>query len=244
MRALEPCRSFAVAPNRQTQRLEVVRRPRKCLHYSLYLIDPEFGWMHVRLQAPYEIQVYVNGREWLARQLDAAGIGYRRSDNKITAVDDLAAVAALCERFAHTDWPPVLERQAALVNPLLPAITAAGFPGYWWVIDQCEYASDILFTERAALETIRDDLVTAAVTALGATDVMHFLGRKPHPAFAGEVTIDRRRRPEGCRVRFRLKPSSSTTTPTCSGSRRPSTIRASSRCSGRPPTTRSRGGVR
>jgi hypothetical protein len=198
----------------------------------------------VRLQtwAPYEIQVYVNGREWLARQLDAAGIGYRRSDNKITAVDDLAAVAALCERFAHTDWPPVLERQAALVNPLLPAITAAGFPGYWWVIDQCEYASDILFTERAALETIRDDLVTAAVTALGATDVMHFLGRKPHPAFAGDVTIDRRRRPEGCRVRFRLKPSSSTTTPTCSGST--STIRASSRCSGRLRMARSRGGVR
>ena len=204
---LEPCRSFAVAPNRQTRRLEVVRRPRKCLHYYLYLIDPEFGWMHVRLQtwAPYEIQVYVNGREWLARQLDAAGIGYRRSDNKITAVDNGEAVAALCERFAHTDWPPFLERQATLVNPLLPAIRHAGFSGYWWVIDQCEYASDILFTERAALETIQGDLVTAAITALGATEVLHFLGRKPHPAFAGEVTIDSRRRAQGCRVRFRLK---------------------------------------
>jgi hypothetical protein len=70
-----------------------------------------------------------------ARQLDAAAIGYRRSDNKITAVDDSAAVAALGERFAHTDWPPVLERQAALVNPLLPDIERAGSPGYWWVID-------------------------------------------------------------------------------------------------------------
>jgi hypothetical protein len=92
-----------------------------------------------------------------------------------------------------------------LVNPLLPDIERAGFPSYWWVIDQCEYASDVLFTERAALETIQDDLVTAAVTALGATEVMHFLGRKPHPAFAGEVTIDSRKRAQGCRVRFRLK---------------------------------------
>ena len=198
---LEPCRSFTVAPNRQTRRLEVVRRPRKCLHYYLYLIDPEFGWMHVRLQAPYEIQVYLNGREWLARQLDAAGIGYRRSDNKITAVDDLAAVAALCQRFAHTDWPPFLERQATLVNPLLPAITHAGFSGYWWVIDQCEYATDLLFKERGVLETVRDDLV--AMTGFGA--VLRFLDRKPHPAFTGEVTIDRRTRPEGCRVKFRLK---------------------------------------
>jgi hypothetical protein len=100
---VEPCRSFAVAPNRQTRRLEV--RPRKCLHYYLYRIDPEFGWMHVRLQAPYEMQIYVNGREWLARQLDAAAIGYRRSDNKITNVDDFGAITALCERFAHTNWP-------------------------------------------------------------------------------------------------------------------------------------------
>ena len=69
------------------------------------------------------------------------------------------------------------------------------------MIDQCEYASDVLFTDRAALETIRGDLVTA--TALGASDVLHFLGRKPHPAFAG--TIDSRRRAQGCRVRFRLK---------------------------------------
>jgi hypothetical protein len=45
-----------------------------------------------------------------------------------------------------------LERQAALINPLLPDIERAGFPGYWWVIDQCEYASDVLFTDRAALE--------------------------------------------------------------------------------------------
>ena len=193
---VEPCRSFTVAPNRQTQRLEVVHRPRKCLHHYLYWIDPAFGWMHVRLQtwAPYEIQVYVNGRAWLARQMDQAGLGYRRSDNKITQVDDFGAVSALCESFAHTDWPSFLERQAALVNPLLPDIERVGFPGYWWVIDQCEYASDILFTERAALETIQGDLVTAAVTALGAADVLHFLGRKPHPAFAGEVTIDSRKR--------------------------------------------------
>jgi hypothetical protein len=196
---VEPCRSFTVAPNRQTQRLEVVRRPRKCLHHYLYWIDPAFGWMHVRLQtwAPYEIQVYVNGRAWLARQMDQVGLGYRRSDNKITQVDDFRAVSALCQSFAHTDWPSFLERQAALVNPLLPDIERVGFPGYWWVIDQCEYASDILFTERAALETIQGDLVTAAVTALGAADVMHFLGRKPHPAFAGEVTIDSKKRLPG-----------------------------------------------
>jgi hypothetical protein len=88
-----------------------------------------------------------------------------------------------------------------LVNPLLPAITYAGFSSYWWVIDQCEYASDILFTERAALEAIRDDLVTTLATTFGAKDVPHFLGRKSHPAFAGvrlRSTADGARKAAGC----------------------------------------------
>src|SRR5688500_16643187 len=91
--SLQPCRSFTVAGNRETKRLEVVRRPRRCLHFYWYLIDPEFGWMHVRLQswAPYSIQVYVNGREWLARQLDRRGIASSKSDNKITWVADFDA---------------------------------------------------------------------------------------------------------------------------------------------------------
>jgi hypothetical protein len=200
---LEPCTSFAVVSNRKTHRLEVVRRRRKCLHFSLYLIDPEFGWMHVRIQswAPYSIQVYINGREWLARQMDQAGIGYQRSDNKIIA----EAVKTLCDKLAHTAWPAFLDACAAMVNPLLPSIKTAGFSGYWWVIDQCEYATDILFRDRSSLEVIKDDLVTASLTVLGATDVMHFLGRKPHHSFTGEVTIDSKKRPQGCRVRFRLK---------------------------------------
>src|SRR4051812_29788926 len=174
---LEPCRSFTVAGNRETKRLEVVRRPRQCRHFSWYLIDPEFGWMHVRLQswAPYSI--YVNGREWLARQLDRRGIAYSKSDNKITWV--VEAARQLCDSLTHTAWPSFLDRLALMVNPLLPDLQKFG--AYWWVIDQCEDATDLLFKERGVLETVRDDLV--AMTGFGA--VLRFLDRKPHPAFTG-----------------------------------------------------------
>src|SRR3954471_18503164 len=139
--------------------------------------------MHVRLQswAPYSIQVYVNGREWLARQLDRRGIAHSKSDNKITWV--VEATRQLCESFTHTAWPSFLDRLARMVNPLLPDLQQAGFGSYWWVIDQCEDATDLLFKERGVLETVRDDLVAAAMTGFGATDVLRFLDRKPHPAF-------------------------------------------------------------
>jgi len=71
---LESCMSFDVRGNHQTHKLEVVRRQRKCLHYYAYYLDREFGLMHLRLQSwfPFDLQIYVNGREWLARTMGAA----------------------------------------------------------------------------------------------------------------------------------------------------------------------------
>ncbi len=58
---------------------------------------PRAGVHPYRLQSwlPFGIQVYVNGREWLARQLDARGIGYLRADNALLAIEDLAVAAEL-----------------------------------------------------------------------------------------------------------------------------------------------------
>jgi hypothetical protein len=94
--AVESCYSFQVRKRYASGKLELFRRERKCLHHYLYLIDPEFGFMHVRMQGwiPYECQIYINGREWLARALDRAGIGYVRYDNSLLAIDDLHAAGA------------------------------------------------------------------------------------------------------------------------------------------------------
>ena len=40
--------SFQVRKSFKTKTIEMYRRERKCLHHYLYLIDPEFGFMHIR----------------------------------------------------------------------------------------------------------------------------------------------------------------------------------------------------
>jgi hypothetical protein len=104
---VEPCWSFQVRKSHTTHRLEATRRERKCVHHYVYLIDPEFGFMHVRVQAwiPYEIQIYINGREWLARQLDKAGVGYRRYDNALLSVET-SRWPTSCARSSRTARGP------------------------------------------------------------------------------------------------------------------------------------------
>ncbi|HET6918608.1 MAG TPA: hypothetical protein VFI46_03980, partial [Jiangellaceae bacterium] len=181
LRAVEPCNTFSVG--RHTGELDVFLKPGKCLHFDFYFVDPEFGFMHVRVPSwlPDEIQVYVNGREWLARQLDAAGVAYLRADNALLRIDDLERAWALCDRFAHRAWPRFLNVLAHRVNPLVRIIEGAGFGGYYWVIDQAEVATDVMFRDRPALAAVMPDLLRHATLNLSSTDVLHFLGRKAPP---------------------------------------------------------------
>lgn len=204
--AVEPCFSFQVRVRNETGKIELFRRERKCLHHYLYLIDDEFGFMHVRIQGwiPYECQIYINGREWLARQLDKQGIGYVRYDNSLLAIDNHDAAVELCDRFAHRAWPRVLNAFARMLNPLLPAIRAADYGGYYWVLDQAEIATDVMFTTRPELLKIWPDLVHHAALNMSSEDVLGFLGRKLHPSLQAQVVTDAKRRPQGWRIRHRM----------------------------------------
>jgi hypothetical protein len=205
--AVEPCGSFDVAGDRATGRLRVVRRRRKCLHFYLYWLHPSFGLCHLRLQSwfPFEAQVWINGREWLARALDKAGIGHTRHENTFLRVADWAAAQSIANRLARQRWPRQLDRLVRPLNPVLAEIAKAGFGGYYWVGDQVEIATDVAFAARPVLAGILPDLISHATTGFGSEDVLRFLGRKPHPGLAVQIGTDTRRRLEGWRVKHRME---------------------------------------
>src|SRR6266853_327936 len=109
--SVEPCWSFEVGPNRETKQLELTGKPRKCLFLYHYWMHPEFGFMNARIQTwfPFSIQICLNGREWLARQMDQAGIGYRRHDNCFSRIDDYGRAQQLMDEQLRVNWPHLLQ---------------------------------------------------------------------------------------------------------------------------------------
>lgn len=203
--AIQPCRSFTVSKVAEGGRLEIRLRQRKCAHHYLYSIDPEFGFLHVCIQGwiPWEVQIYVS-RERLARALDKAGVAYLRHDNALLRVENLEKPASLCEHFVHKAWPRVLDAFARRLHPLLPTIRATNYGSYYWVLDQAEVATDVMFKDRQALREVYPDLVRHASLGLSSEDVLGFLGRKLHPSLAQEVVTDGKRRLDGWRVKHRI----------------------------------------
>ena len=213
---VEPCVSFDVFRNREKKRLELVVRHRKCLHVYHYSIHPLFGFMNARLQTwfPFNIQICLNGREWLARQMDNAGISYQKRANCFTWTEDPKKAQALMDHQLRTHWPALLNEIARLLNPAHEEIFRDFPTDYYWSAYQTEWASDILFRSTEDLARLYPSLVYHAVATFSSPDVLRFLGRKipPEgtipPAFAGEVVTDFKHRPEGIRVKHRVKANS------------------------------------
>ena len=207
---VEPCHTWFLRGNRATRKLELRLEWGKCIHLYFYWVHEQLGFLHVRLQTwfPYLIQVCMNGREWLGRQMDQAGISYRREDNCFPWIADLERAQALMDQQHRTDWPGLLNPLVQQCHPLQVEINRPFESEYYWTAAQSEYATDVMFGQREGLLRIYPALVHHAVMTFGAEQVLRFLGRSGKAGVHDEVKTDRRRRVEGVRVKHWLNKNS------------------------------------
>jgi hypothetical protein len=201
----ETCRTVKLLYGKQRPRLVFAYRPQRVLYF--YFLDPDFGLLYLRVQTwfPFTFQAYVNGHDWLARQLQQQGLGFVQHDNAFTQLDQPEQAQRLAERFPKLPWVKVLNRWARLVNPLLKQPWLRG-QSYYWVLDQAEYSTDLLFTDRPALAGLYARLLEHAALHFSAQDILTFLGRRLHPRFDGEVLTDcKKDRLPGARIKHRVK---------------------------------------
>lgn len=211
--AVEPCQSYEIVRNRDTKRLDLVPRQRKCLYLYHYHMHPLFGFMHARIQTwfPFSIQICLNGREWLARSMDAAGLSYVQRENCFTWLEDPERAQQLMNQQVQAAWPALLDSIARGLNPQHEAMFQAHPFNYYWSTYQSEWATDILFRNRRSLARLYPKFIHHGMTTFFAPDVMRFLGRNIPangnlpPRLQGEVVTDMKTRPEGVRIKHRLK---------------------------------------
>jgi hypothetical protein len=210
--AVEPCWSYDLKsrPTPEGRRLELLRAYRKCQHLYHYYQHREFGFMHVRLQTwlPFNLHVCLNGREWLGRQMDRAGIKYLRRENCFGYISDVAGAQELLNQQVTFNWQRGLEELVPEVNGAFEEIRGDCRMGYYWSLDESEWASDIMFKEERELARLFGRLLRHGMESLGSKDVLRFLGRKVDrgitPRLALEVTSDLKERPEGMRIKHRV----------------------------------------
>lgn len=203
--------TMEMAPTFQHDKTSMVMRPRPCLTIYHYRLDPEFGWMHARIQTwfPFCIHVCINGREWLSRRMDQERLRYFRQDNCFPWIEDVPRAQQLFEEQLTVNWTEKLQPFAQRLNPLHEEIFRNYPSAYYWTAFQCEWATDVLFRP-GTLARLSPLLLQHAMLGLSSPDVMRFLARRVNvsgqiPAnFRGELTMDFKHRVTGDRVKYRM----------------------------------------
>jgi len=200
------------SPTFEHRGTHIIRRVRPCGVLYQYQIHPQVGWMYTRIQTwfPFNIQVWLNGREWLARQMDQMGLKYRQEGNCFVWIEDYEQAQKLMSRQLEMNWAGLLEGFARQLNPVHESIFEHYPASYYWTVYQSEWATDIVFGEADFLRRLMPLLVRHGLLSYSSADVMRYFGRTVNhsgaiPAnFSGTLETDLKRRPEGERVKHRM----------------------------------------
>jgi hypothetical protein len=151
-----------------------------CKHLYIYLDHSDYGFMSIRIQTwfPYRIQIAMNGREWLARQLEQAGIGFERLGNKILEVERFGAMQPLLDQQLRTDWCSLLDSFVPLAFPTITSTLGTDL-GYSWTLWQSEWATDLMFKDRSELADMMSAVVRHAFIGGHPERLLSYFG---HPA--------------------------------------------------------------
>lgn len=180
----------------------------RCKHLYTYLDHPKYGFMSLRMQTwfPYRLQIAMNGREWLARQLTAAGVDFERQGNKILRVTDFEAMQTLLDQQLRTDWRALLDGFVPWAFPTFPS-TVGDRLSYTWTLWQSEWATDLVFRDRDALDEILDSVVRHAFIGAYPGRLLRYFDRpvtrddRPCRNFRQRLETRILDLDEGCRVR-------------------------------------------
>ena len=150
----------------------------RCKHLYFYFDHNDYGFMSIRLQtwAPYNIQIALNGREWLRRSLDKKNCKYIIHGNKFLHIDDYELAQQLLDEQLNSNWENMLSGFSKDVFPSMSDILGDEMK-YYWTLWQSEIAKDYIFNDPDSLKPLMDNFLRHALITGNSERVLKYMGR-------------------------------------------------------------------
>jgi len=202
--AMESCPAYRPWHDKPTGKTYVKAASGKCLHYYFYFIDEDLGLCYLRVPtwAPFRLQFYFNGHNWLASQLKQKKIGFELQDNAFLQIENFEIANQLADQFDIGQLHTKLDAFAQLYCPVIHTMNLR----YNWSIMQAEYATDLVFKHQHTLQAFYPLLLETLIQAVKPVDIATFLGRKLHGNYQGEMGNRFNVRWLGSRIRHQMGP--------------------------------------
>lgn len=202
--AMEACSSYRPWHNKVTGKTYLKPDSSKCMTYYFYFIDEQLGLCYLRVPTwcPFRLQFYFNGHNWLANKLKEHGIAYKMLDNAFVHIADYAVANQLANEF---DVEILHLRLDEFAQQYCPVVTDLKLNCHWSIM-QTEYATDLVFKNRDALQAFYPHLLETLTHAVKPADIATFLGRKLNGNYQGEMGNRFNKRWLGTRIKHQMGP--------------------------------------
>jgi len=176
---VESCNTYKAAFDKTAGFPQIKHESSRCKHLYFYYDHEDYGFMSIRLQtwAPYEIQIAMNGREWLKRSLEKTGAKFVLEGNKFLDVEDYELAQKLLDCQLDTRWVKTLSGFLPDVFPSMQSLLGEEM-NYTWTLWQSEWAKDYIFYDPQILNFHMGHLLRHAFISGTGDRVLRYFG---HP---------------------------------------------------------------
>jgi DNA-binding transcriptional ArsR family regulator len=175
---VESCNTFKAVFDKTIGFPQIKPENSRCKHLYFYYDHKDYGFMSIRLQtwAPFEVQIALNGREWLKRLLDKSGKKYVLDGNKFLDVEDYSLAQTLLDSQRSVRWIEMLSGFIPYVFPSMPKLLGEDM-SYTWTLWQSEWAKDYIFYDPQVLGKYMESLLRHALITGTSERVLRYMGR-------------------------------------------------------------------
>lgn len=184
----EPARILTAIGKDDRWHLQYARR--WIVQYNFYLHDAEWGRMFVRLcpYFPFSARVCLNQHHWLATRMRAKGIRFRQESNAFLTCSDPARLQALADSLTASDIDRCAQKWLRAFTPFFtPTERRTASCQHRLFFAQVEYADNLIFDRRAALDALGERLLDANRTIGQPTKLATIFGRKVTRRYRGKL---------------------------------------------------------
>ena len=193
-KSMEQGRTFRITvpkyPTQDPNHRILAHQRSRFTHYYFYIRDEVLGPIIVRVASffPFHATYWLNGHSFMERELERAGIAFRKDDNAFIAVDDVAALQAAADRLSPAIIRKQLDYWTLILGPKFSKKERAQMSlSRFYAIAQIEYCRNFIFKRHFPIHKIFERSCEIGLWRLTANRISEIFGVRLHKRLRGKL---------------------------------------------------------
>jgi len=171
---------------------QILRKQRSLYtHYYFYLVDPVAGPMVLRVGSflPFSVTAYLNGHNFIERELTRQGVKFVKDDNRFVSVEDAAKLQGAADGLNGQILQERIDYWTLIVAPKFSAKErqACGGLHRLYVMEQIEYCRNFIFKRSWPIRSIFQRSCELGLYLLTADRIVALFGKRVTRRIRGKL---------------------------------------------------------